>query len=134
MIRSSIFLLIITFSLISCTEKYQPISSLHPNSSIIGAWEWQRTELVNWSGRELITPEEVGYTETWIFQNDNLFQSYRNNILHTTSYYRVTEHENSIPKLTIGDWASATFEIKNNGLIYSTAFVDGPTRYFVRCD
>ncbi len=132
MILKASFLVVFVLSIFSCTEKYQPVSSLYSNSSIIGTWEWQRTELINWSVHEILTPEEVGYTEIWIFGQDNLFQSYRNDKLHNTTYYIITENENSIQKLAIGDWAPATIQIIHDELIYSTAYVDGPTSYYVR--
>ena len=88
--------------------------------------------MINWSVHEVLTPEKVGYTETWVFHKNNLFQSYRNDTLHTTTIYIITENDNSNQKLAIGDFAPAIIHIIHDELIYSTAYPDGLTSFYVR--
>jgi hypothetical protein len=132
MILKLSLLLVLLLVVYSCTDKYPHDTSTQPKPSLIGSWEWQKTEQEDWSGLDVIIPDSVGYTEIWIFEKDNLFQLYRNDTLRLTSYYRITENEHSIPKISIGDWIPATFDVNEDVFIYSTAFVDGPTSYFVR--
>ena len=119
----------------SCKTDSTPlgISSII-SSSIIGEWEWIKSESA-WTG-EIATSNDVGYHETKVFEKDSTLRIFRNNTLHAEYKYLITYQDStetmSRGTLRIIQGSHPTFNIQNNTLILSEASVDGPTSYHKR--
>lgn len=129
----NIFFILLCF--LGCKTDYTPLGhSPEISMSIVGKWEWIRSES-SWTG-EITTPVDVGYHETKVFEKDGTLRIFRNSALYAEYKYSVTYEDSTETKSTgiiqIIQDSHPTFVIDHNTLILSLAYVDGPISFYSR--
>jgi hypothetical protein len=121
--KTDLLCLMLTFVSVSCQKDESTIQE-----KVIGNWEWVKT-IIPYSQEET-NPLTDGFSVNLEFSANGTIKEYKNGLLTSTSIYRISKDQHG--DVLISTIITSHFYFKNDTLIFSEAYVDGPVQYYKR--
>ena len=136
-IISKILFVLAALAFMQCHEA----QSVSEEGNIVGRWEWIRSESTFPPGT-VLTPQSEGYTETFIFEPDSVFQQLVNGQTQASGKFQLIDYGMEEGVHFYGlifdtqqemEWSSTSLRwIDASTIMMDYSPLDGPHRYFKR--
>ena len=132
----AVFLLASCEDTLNFNKETTNLTGIKLRNSVVGEWDWIKTERYNWIGKYVTTPDSAGFSKLLKIKIDTL-KFYINGSLATSYPYEfryIMNHPAATDSMLtiVFNNKSAVFLIKNDTLILSEAHYDGPTEFYIK--